>query len=430
MQLSNTPEELQKAYRAVAALVVLVLVVGAVTVAIRASYGAFSDDIEVHLTLARAGQELKAGSDVKYRGVNVGKVRAVRLVDRQAQITLQIHRGERVPASTRASVREKTLFGEKYVDLATEAGDPPPYLHDGQQLRSGGTGTEVDALVDGTDHLLRKVDAPELTTLMRELTKAYQGEGTRVARLIDKTVGAASVFHDTLDAQLRAVDSLQRFTHEYRDIGPSVNAISGHLNELLPTFNAARADFERLLTTLRPFADHLADFVERNEVDIDEILHDGDNIVRVVTARKADIAASIEGLSKYTYDLSHAISPETLPDGSHFGYLKLFIDVGDLQQLICAALGPTSRASQLSQVFTALAAVAPQLACTGTSSTGTTAASTTADGSGGSHPAAGAGTNDPAGALTDAVMGSVARPDTSSAGSVASLLAPLLGGGG
>ena len=437
MQLSNTPEELQKAYRAIAAIVVVVLMVAGVTVAVRASYGAFSDDMVVHATFARAGQSLHAGSDVKYRGVNVGKVRSIKLVHRKVEVALQIHKDEQVPKSTTAAVRAKTLFGEKYVELAVRKGDPAPYLADGDRVRSGGVGTEVDALVDGTDHLLRSVDTNELATLMDELTKAYQGEGTRVARLIDKAVPAAAVFDETLDAQLKAVDSLDRFTAEYRDIGPDVNAISGSLNEFLPTFNAARADFERLLQTLKPFSDHLADFVETNEPNIDRLLDDGDNIVRVLSARKVNISQSIEGLARYTYVLSHAVSKEQLPDGTRFGYLKLFIDVGDLQQLICATLGPTGAGAQLGPVLDALAAVAPQLACNGDGVTGasskppsSTAIGSSPNGAGGASPTS-AGSNDPAAGLTDTVLGQVGKPDQSvGSGSVNSLLTPLLGGMG
>jgi virulence factor Mce-like protein len=427
MQLSNTPEELQKAYRAIASIVVTVLIVGGVTVAVRASYGAFSDDMKVTTTFSRAGQALHPGSDVKYRGVNVGKVRSVRLVERKVHVVLQIRKTAKIPRSTEASVRAKTLFGEKFILLATRKGDPAPYLRDGDRVKPAGTGTEVDALVDGTDKLFRTVDAEEIATLMDELTRAYQGEGTKVAKLIDKGVRAADAFQDTLDAQLRAVTSFQRFARQYRDIGPSINAISGNLNEFLPTFVAAREDYERFLKTLKPFSDHLADFIEVNEADIDTILDEGDNIVRVVTAHEENIAESIRGLARYTYVLSHSVSKEQLPDGSRFGYLKLFIDAGDLQRMLCAVLGPNSQASDLSQVREALAAVAPQLACEGDGAAPQTGAPAP-KGAPTGGPAEGA---DPTAAITDTVAGDLGRPDQSvGSGSANSLLTPLLGGAG
>lgn len=414
--MSTTPEEIQKAYRAIAAIVVVVLVAGVATVAVRAAYGAFSDDFLVTTRFARAGQALKPGSDVKYRGVNVGKVRSVDLEDRKVEVVLQLRPSARIPTDTSATVRPKTLFGEKYVELAVTE-DRGPYLADGDQVTAAGTGTEVETLLDSTDRLLRAIDIEELAVLMDELTQAAQGEGDDVARAIDRGVQATAVFDDTLDAQLRAIDSLRRFSEQYRDIGPQVNAITGNLNELLPTFNAARADYERLLVTLKPFADHLADFIEVNEADLDTLLDNGDNIVRVLTARKENISETVYGLSRYMQAFAGAISDEQLPDGSRFGYLKVFIEAGDLQQLICNTLGPTGPAPELAPVVDALAAVAPILACEG----GT--------GAGAGTPAA--GLPDPLAAVTDGVVGQVAQPDAATpTGTVEDVLAPILGAGG
>ncbi|QXC61952.1 MCE family protein [Aquihabitans sp. G128] len=428
--MANTPEELQKAYRAIAAIVVVVLFAGLATVAVRTAYGAFSDDFHVTTRFARAGQALKPGSDVKYRGVTVGKVRSIDLVDRRVKVVMQLHKDVEVPKATSATVRPKTLFGEKYVELKVVPGDRAPFLADGDTVKAAGTGEEVEELLDSTDKLLRAVDIDEVATLMDELTKAAQGEGDNVAHLIDRSVGATAVIRDTLDAQLKAIDSLARFARQYRDIGPSINDISGNLNDLLPTFNAARADYERLLVTLRPFADHLSDFIEVNEADIGKLLDNGDNIVRVLTARKKNISETVYGLSRYMQTFAGAIGEEQLPDGSRFGYLKVFVEAGDLSALICNTLGPTGAVADLSAVREALAAIAPVLACKGDgAATAGTPGGTAAPGSAGST--GGGAATDPLTALTDGVTDQVAQPDTATpTGSVADILAPAVGGGG
>ncbi|WP_421121524.1 MCE family protein [Aquihabitans daechungensis] len=335
----HSPDEAKLAYRAMASLAIVALVAAGATVAVRAAYGAFSDDFTVRARFARAGQGLRSGSDVKYRGVNVGEVRSLELEDRQVDVAIDLRKDVEIPADTTATVRPKTLFGEKYVELAVRP-KGGPYLKDGDRLKAGGTGLEVEELVDTTDDLLRQVDEEQLATLMDELVQASRGEGDRVARLIDRSVAATAVMDDTLEAQLRAIDSFARFTREYRDIGPSLNSINANLNELLPTFNAAREDYERLLVTLKPFADHLAEFIDVNEADIGALLADGNNIVRVLTARKANISETIRGLDTYTATLADAIAPGTLPDGSRYGNLKLFIDLSQIQDLLCMVLAP------------------------------------------------------------------------------------------
>ncbi|MCU1350956.1 MAG: MCE-family protein Mce1A, partial [Acidimicrobiales bacterium] len=359
--MAHTPEDLGKAYRVLAALIISVLVASAVTVGVRASYGAFSKDFRVVGTFPKAGQALAQGSDVKYRGVTVGKVRKVELVDRRARITLTLHRGVEIPAAARATVRPKTLFGEKYVDLAGK-GDGP-YLHNGSRLQSTGVSEEVEGLVSGLDHLLRGIDKTELATLMTELTQAAQGNGDNVARSIDRGMAASTVLNDTLSAQMTALDSFARFTRQYRDIAPDFNGIGTNLNRYLPVFNQARADFERLLRTLRPFADHMADFLETNEPNIYSLLDNGDNIVRVIVAHKKDISDVVYGLSQYTFKFAKAASIERLPDGSQMGYFKLFIDLPDVRQMLCSILSAPVDQTQLAQLRDALGQANPLLSC-------------------------------------------------------------------
>ncbi|MFN8019211.1 MAG: MlaD family protein [Acidimicrobiales bacterium] len=420
--------ERRAAVRALASLAILAVVASGATVAVRAAYGAFDRTVPVRTRFDRAGQGLRPGSDVKYRGVNVGKVRSIRLRDRQVDVVLALSPGARVPADTRATVRPKTLFGEKYVELATRPGDRGPYLRAHDLVPAGPPAGEVEQLVDTTDHLLRRVDADELATLTRELVRASQGEGDRVARLIDRSAEASAAFDDTLQAQLRAIDSFARFAHEYRDVAPSLNAIHADLDELLPTFNAARADYVRLLRTLRPFADHFAELVEVNEADIDHILDEGDNVVRVLTARKSNISETIRGLDDYTATLADAVAPGTLPDGTRYGNMKLFIDLGELKGLLCQVLGASGPDVDLSAVREVLATRVPELACPGDGGAGATPSEPAGAGSG---PAAGGTAPAPAPAtdpLTQ-LVDQLATPDVASnGGTIGDVLAAVLQG--
>ncbi|MBV9665929.1 MAG: MCE family protein [Actinobacteria bacterium] len=329
-----------RAYRAAAALALAVLLTSLAVLAVEGAYGTFSDQYHLVADFKNAGQLLTPGSNVKYRGVNIGKVDSVHLVNRRVQVKLSIDRGFHVPADTSATVRPKTLFGEKYIDFAFPHGRTGPFLPANGHITSTAAAEEVEGLFEGAVPLFAKINATDLATIINELSKGLDGEGANIAKSLNDGVRLADVFSDTIDAQTRALDSFARFQDAIRTIGPDLNAISANSNLALPEFNQARADYTRVLATLKPFADNLADVLRVYRPDIDTILTQGDNVVRVLLARQSDISDTVSGLYRYTLKFSKGASPETLPGGSKFAYFKNFVDFSDVQNLICASLAP------------------------------------------------------------------------------------------
>src|SRR5436853_1656498 len=120
----------------ISGLIALVFVAGAVFVGVSWSFGAYDNTYPLKASFDAAGQGLQKNSDVKIRGINIGKVDSVKLVDGRALVTMSINHGDKIPYSAVATVRAKTLFGEKFVDI--DPGDAetsgPFYGHKGDLL--------------------------------------------------------------------------------------------------------------------------------------------------------------------------------------------------------------------------------------------------------------------------------------------------------
>src|SRR5262245_16633650 len=70
-------------------------------------------------------------SNVTYRGVQIGKVTEVKVVDgRRVDATLSLDDSPRVPVDLVAHVRSISAVGEQFVDLQPNT-EGPPYLSDG-----------------------------------------------------------------------------------------------------------------------------------------------------------------------------------------------------------------------------------------------------------------------------------------------------------
>lgn len=439
----NRRVEVTKATRAVAALALAVVLVAATTIGIRASYGFFNNEMVITFMLPRAGQALHEGSFVEYRGVEVGKVHSIELRDNQVRVVARLHNSVKVPKNVSATIEPLTFFGDKFIDLADTDGSGGPFLADGSTVTDTGLGDEVETLVAKLVPVLSGIDTVKLTTVLTEFEKTVRnGEGERIAASFDEGVKMAALFRNTLDAQLTALASFNRFSAAVKDYGPVLNQLSSTFNEALPVFNDARQKFETLLDTLGPFADNLASLLSVNRPDIDRILNEGGNIVRVVTAHQQDLADTIYGLSRYLYAFASGISADVLPNGKRGAYFKIFVDAGNLTDLICGLVA--NAPAQLASLRQALFGQSGLIDCSknvytapGANAAPAPAASSTGAGSapaGGASPSATSpsatspGATSPGQQLSDDVYGQLAQPDQATSSDLTTVLSTLLEG--
>ncbi len=117
----------------VALIVLVALVVGAVLL-VRMANGDYSGDYHLTGMFPRAGEGLQPGSEVVFRGVQVGRVSTISLVGSQAEVSVLIQPSFRVPATATATIRPVNLFGAEEMSLTTPGGnaDGGPYLAPGR----------------------------------------------------------------------------------------------------------------------------------------------------------------------------------------------------------------------------------------------------------------------------------------------------------
>ena len=102
----------------VSLLVVTVLVAGTVML-IRNSNGDYSGDYALSGLFAKAGEGLQPGSEVVFRGVQIGRVSTVALQNDMAKVTLLITPTFHVPADATATIEPVNLFGAEQVSLTS-----------------------------------------------------------------------------------------------------------------------------------------------------------------------------------------------------------------------------------------------------------------------------------------------------------------------
>lgn len=146
---------------------------------------------------------INRGSFVRYRGVVVGRVKGVTLVDAErVAIDLDIVEGTPIKTDTKATISSQGLTGLSYIELSGGSVEAPPLL-------PGPDGTP--AVITAAPSLMRRLDVAlsqnmeQVEGVMRQLQKLLSDEN--LANLT-ATMADARRFMAALAAQEKRIDAL------------------------------------------------------------------------------------------------------------------------------------------------------------------------------------------------------------------------------
>jgi phospholipid/cholesterol/gamma-HCH transport system substrate-binding protein len=135
-------------------------------VLVRYGEGYFEPTYELSAVFPTSAQGVftDGGTDVKMRGVNVGSVTGVELLeDGRARIRMAIDEGVEVPATVAARLEPLSVFGPKFVSLVPEPGPTRgQLLAGGDEIAQATVGRELTGVLADATSLLNRVDTQDV----------------------------------------------------------------------------------------------------------------------------------------------------------------------------------------------------------------------------------------------------------------------------
>jgi phospholipid/cholesterol/gamma-HCH transport system substrate-binding protein len=315
--------------------------------------GKLSPKYHLHAKFTAAGQGLQNGSDVKIHGINVGQVTTVHLVSGEAQVNMALHDGEKVPVNASATIRPKTLFGEKFVDI-----DPGPTEASGPFLKNNGFikqttgGFELEQVLTDAYPILKAVRPEDITTLLDTLAQSGQGLGPEINRQIIafQQISDVNVAHDADTREF--LDDLAKLSDSLANSAPNLVAGAQDLNVALPDLNSQAGNLTTVLDQLTRLSSDAADILEANKGFLNKSATEGGKTLDLLYNNRNQLPAVITGLRQFFQVLGEAAG--TLPDpsspGTTLATIKFIVGGGSLcggghdaahPPLPCQALGLT-----------------------------------------------------------------------------------------
>jgi phospholipid/cholesterol/gamma-HCH transport system substrate-binding protein len=267
------------------------------------------DTYETHMSESVAG--LKVNAAVRYRGVDVGRVRAIALVPGNVElvrITLDIERGTPVKVDTVATLRTQGLTGIAFVELLgghkdslaprAAPGQPVPVIASRPSLLDrletatpvlmasiARVGDNMNELLDEPNRRALRSSLADLALLTQTLAKrssTIDAALLSAARTMDNTARASAQLPQLIQRVERSADALERMASEVSQTGASARSTLGTarlaLDSARGTLDDSHADVAQFTGTALPEARELlvelrgltatmnrvADEVERN----------------------------------------------------------------------------------------------------------------------------------------------------------------------
>ena len=195
------------------------------------------------------GSGLKDGQFVRASGVEVGKVKEVRLIDggRKVQVDFVVDRSIPLYQSTIAQIRYLNLFADRYLELKRGEGEgadrvlPPGGFI---PLSRTSPALDLDALIGGFKPLFRALEPEKVNTIASAIINVFQGQGGTINDILDQTA--------QLTAHIAERD--QAIGEVVKNLNVVLDTTVRHRKE----FDQTVDNFERLITGLQNHADPLA----------------------------------------------------------------------------------------------------------------------------------------------------------------------------
>jgi phospholipid/cholesterol/gamma-HCH transport system substrate-binding protein len=216
--------------------------------------------------------DLVPNASVRVDDVPVGVIREVRLAPDgwTAEVTMSVNGDVSLPANAMAKLRQTSLLGEKFVELAKPTMAPPQgKLANGAVIPLDRTdvGAQVEEVLGALSLLLNGGGVEKVQTISRELNAALNGNEDQLRGLLDNL----NVFVGTLNQQrsdiVRALDSVDRLSQTLVTQRAKIANILDNLQPGLDVLNQQRGLLVATLQSLQRLGGVATDVITRSQAN-------------------------------------------------------------------------------------------------------------------------------------------------------------------
>jgi phospholipid/cholesterol/gamma-HCH transport system substrate-binding protein len=264
------------------------------------------------------------GAEVTYRGIAIGKVEKLSLLTQKkdgvdgVNVALRLKPGTKVPSPAKAFVDNRSAVGEQYVDLQPQTDTGAP-LKPGATIPLSLTAIPIapTQLIVNLDKLVRSVNTADVTVVLDELGKAFEGSGNDLQRLIDAGDQLTAAATQNLPQTLKLIQDSKPVLDTQRQLEGSFKSYNASLASLTTQLRASDPDFRALFTSGTDSANTVRSLLDANKSALPVLL---DNLVSTAQVQAVRIPALRQILVTYPNVVAGGFTVTPGDGTAHFGF--------------------------------------------------------------------------------------------------------------
>jgi len=286
--------------------------------------------------------DLVPQSGVRVNDISVVKVTDVELKGWNAVVTLQINVATRLPDDARATIRQTSLLGEKFVSIAPPDDGGTGRLSNGDviPLERSGKNPELEEILSAASLLFNGGGLEKTNTIVREFNLALEGNEPEIKALLKNSERFIGVLDSNKQAILDALEKIDRLSVATLNQRRSITQALDDVPPALRILDKQRDDLVAMLKSFERLSDVATEVIEESKDDtitdlrrlrpvLRELANAGDSIANAFTLLTYPFPDSlIGGVERAMSSCSTPSNQDDVRDGACFGdYINLDINL-------------------------------------------------------------------------------------------------------
>jgi phospholipid/cholesterol/gamma-HCH transport system substrate-binding protein len=282
--------------------ILLILIIFAAGGLSAAAYNhAFDGTVPITLQADRAGLQMHTGNRVKIRGVDLGRVTAVKLNDDQKSVTItlavQPDLLKQIPDNATASLEQLSAFGNKAIQMNYPAQASGSFLHSGSMLTANHVSTEINSTFDEFMTLLTEIKPSKLNSVLGGLANSFQDNGDVIGSTITQANAYLKKFNPLLQPLQRDWRSAGGFSDVYAGAGNSIADTLSNAGVVANTINDKHDQFRATAKAVARVGREIDDFFGDNAEPLTKLLRSYRPTTSLLDEYAPEITCFLDGMA-------------------------------------------------------------------------------------------------------------------------------------